>query len=231
MPEFPVELSIRCRCGKLGGRALIGSAGDMNRALCYCADCQLFAHFAADADGILDAHGGTDILQMSAACLHIERGAEHLACLRLTPSGLFRWYADCCRTPIGNTLPSAVLPFIGVVHRAIAEAEDPAAYDAAVGPCAARVYGKYAVGDRSTLNAHDTAPLGLVARMALRMLRWRLAGAHRRHPLFDPDTGKPNVTPTVLAPEELEELREAAGRWPVSGSVSDERDRASGTAD
>jgi hypothetical protein len=41
---------------------------------------------------------------------------ERIVGLRLTPNGLYRWYASCCKTPLGNTLGPAI-PFVGIVAR------------------------------------------------------------------------------------------------------------------
>jgi Family of unknown function (DUF6151) len=62
---------------------------------------------------ILDVHGATDVIQTSPAQLTLTQGQEFLACMRLTEKGLLRWYAACCSTPIGNTLPNYRMSFVG----------------------------------------------------------------------------------------------------------------------
>ena len=80
-----------------------GSPSAGFRFLCYCKDCQAFARFLERAD-VLDAAGGTDIFQMPPGRMKFTAGADALRCLRLSDkTRVFRWYADCCRTPIGNT--------------------------------------------------------------------------------------------------------------------------------
>lgn len=64
---------------------------------------------------ILDQYGATDIFQLPVAHLYITTGNEHIACLRLSQKGIYRWFAKCCNTLIGNTLGGKA-PFIGVVH-------------------------------------------------------------------------------------------------------------------
>ena len=39
------------------------SSTTVNRVVCYCDDCQAFLHYLKRAD-LLDAHGGTDIVQV-----------------------------------------------------------------------------------------------------------------------------------------------------------------------
>ena len=70
----------------------------------------MFAHFLERAEDVLDGYGGTEVLQLSQGRLRLERGSDRLACLRLTPRGLLRWYAGCCDTPIGNVPAQRRLP-------------------------------------------------------------------------------------------------------------------------
>ena len=60
------------------------SPGAGNHAVCYCDDCQAFAHFLGRAADILDPHGGTEIFQMSPARIALTAGTERLACMRLS---------------------------------------------------------------------------------------------------------------------------------------------------
>lgn len=186
------DIRISCTCGRLQGsaRGVSGSAG--NRLVCYCDDCQSFAEFLGRADEILDAHGGTDVFQMSPAHLKIADGIESLACMRLTPNGLLRWYADCYMTPIGNTLPTHQLPFVGLIHLCMAVSKQ--SLDEAIGPVRAGVHGKFARGDRAEISAHDWAPLFVLVRMFPKLIWWRLKGDHKRTPFFD-ETGTPTVEP------------------------------------
>jgi hypothetical protein len=97
---------LRCRCGQVEGRVRNASATTVNHVVCYCDDCQAFAQQLGRADA-LDAHGGSDIVQVAPASLEFVRGTEQIAGLRLGPRGLYRFYATCCSTPLGNTLLSA----------------------------------------------------------------------------------------------------------------------------
>ena len=55
----------------------------VNHCFCYCDDCQAFAHFLGRADDVLDAHGGTEITQMSQANVGFTAGADKVAAMRL----------------------------------------------------------------------------------------------------------------------------------------------------
>ena len=67
-----------CRCGKLAGEVDAGAV--VNRGICYCKDCQAFAYFLGAPARILDARGGTDIVQTSPQALTFTAGREQLAC-------------------------------------------------------------------------------------------------------------------------------------------------------
>src|SRR5262245_19575480 len=101
---------LHCRCGTI--KRSINDPRSANHAICYCRDCQAFAHFLGREKDILDERVGSDIVQILPKNLAFTQGSEALACMRLTPQGMLRWYAGCCNTPIGNTLATPKLSFI-----------------------------------------------------------------------------------------------------------------------
>ena len=202
-----LDLPLRCRCGTVRGVARNVATSTVNRCFCYCDDCQAFAHFLDRADDVLDAHGGTEITQMSQANVGFTAGVDKVAAMRLSPKGMIRWYASCCRTPIGNTMPTSALPFIGVI-KAFVDAPS-----AALGPVRGRGFAKSAKGGRAAV-PHDGLPeLVMVARVLAKVLRWRLRNDHKRSALLDAVTGKPVVEPQVLGTAEREKLRQRCARW------------------
>ncbi|MEM6936044.1 MAG: DUF6151 family protein [Pseudomonadota bacterium] len=201
------DLEVSCRCGKLRGVARGVSPALVNRAKCYCDDCQLFAFFLGDPQGVLDEFGGSEICQMSPTHLELTEGSENLACVRLRPKGLYRWYAACCNTPMANTLTSAI-PFVGVIRPGIKGVSDES-----VGPVRMRIHGRHAKGGAEAARAHPKAPLSAAFGILLKLLRRRFAGEHKRHPLFDPESGKAIVKPRVLEADELSEVQQARERW------------------
>ncbi len=107
-------LDCTCRCGAVKLRVAVPRRSSGTRAKCYCTDCQTAAQALGAAD-LLDPAGGTEVWQTTPDLLEIVQGAEHLVILRLSPKGLFRWYAACCDTPLCNTLPRLGLPFVSIV--------------------------------------------------------------------------------------------------------------------
>lgn len=193
---------VSCSCGKLKGR--LEQTQGVNRGLCYCADCQAFARFLKRDTEILDQSGGSDIIQTTPSNLTFSEGQEHLACMRLSPKGLLRWYAACCNTPIGNTLPNFKFSFVGLVHNCLAgEAETKAgALDQAFGPK------RMQLNTQSALGQPKPKSFGLlqaIPRLAGMLLKTRLDGSYKRTPFFT-DAGEPIVTPQVLSLQERQAL-------------------------
>src|SRR5215472_17897317 len=112
------RVSLRCSCGRVRGYVDDVTPGSGSRVVCYCDDCQAFARWHR-MPGAMNAHGGTDIYQAPPARVRITEGEDHVRCLRLTPRlrALYRFFAACCKTPLGNSLPR--FPFVGVICTAL----------------------------------------------------------------------------------------------------------------
>src|ERR1700693_203233 len=186
---------LQCRCGTLKGY-VVHSAG-VNRGVCYCRDCQAFAHFLGRPSEILDAQGGTDVIQTRPANVIFTQGREALACMRLTERGLLRWYAACCNTPVGNTLADHRVSFVGLVHSCL---ESPgASLDDSFGPVRARVNTKSAKG---AVRSSSIGLISVILRFIAMVARARIDGSYKRTPFFSADTGAPVVTRKVLSRSE-----------------------------
>ena len=199
------QVEVRCRCGEVRGVVTDPSPRTVNRVVCYCDDCQAFLHRLDRAD-LLDDQGGTDIVQLAPASLSFVQGKQRIVGLRLTPRGTYRWYASCCRMPLGNTLGPAI-PFIGIVAQAFeSETQKP---DQIFGRPIGRIFGKHAVG-RPPEGSTRLNPW-LVARAVSKVLGWRLRGKTWPHPFFDRARRTPNFPLTTLSPQEREALRALCG--------------------
>lgn len=200
----------RCRCGEVRGVVTDASPRAVNRVVCYCGDCQAFAHRLGRAD-LLDAHGGSDIVQVAPASLSFVQGQDRIVGLRLTPKGLYRWYASCCNTPVGNTLSPAV-PFVGI----IATAFDQGAQRAGdvFGPPTGAILGQHAVGQAPP--GSTGINLSLMLRALAKILGWRLFGKAWPHPFFSRGGDAPVHPVNVLSHEEREALRAYCGPHPTA---------------
>lgn len=191
---------LRCECGQVRGVAKDISPEVGTRVVCYCRDCQAFARFLGQP-GIVDEHGGTDIFQMPPSLVSITHGAEQLACVRLSDKGLFRWFAACCRTPIGNTVGPRV-PFVGLIH-SIMRVDD-------VGRPRDEILGKAVV--LQTASARGTPPrssvpaqIWLMARIMLNLAGWWVRGRGYPSPFFE-KSGTARGPVRVLSPNERKAL-------------------------
>ena len=174
------------------------------RATCYCKDCRAFARFLGQP-GVLDASGGTDIVALAPAAVRFTAGSEHVACMSLSPKGLLRWYASCCRTPLGNTPRDPKVLYAGLVPACFDAA--PQAVDAAFGPPGCVVLNT----DSATAPVRAT-PLALVTG-GLRIFAGLIGARLRRErtsPFFDA-SGRPLREPEVISREQRAALeRDAA---------------------
>ncbi len=175
------NIPLRCRCGEVRGTAVEVSGDVGNRIVCYCNDCQSFARFLGRSSAILNPQGGTDIFQMPVNALVITNGIEKIRCLRLTHKGMHRWYADCCKTPIGNTL-TAGWPFVGLISSFIATGSNP---DAVLGPVRATLHTQHATGDLSDEQRKIGMPASVMLRLLGKMLTWKLQKRQTPSPFFN----------------------------------------------
>jgi hypothetical protein len=191
--------ALQCQCGKVKG--LVEHPEQANHAICYCRDCQAFAHFLGQADTVLDERYGSRIVQVLPSNVSIHSGREHLACMRLTSKGLLRWYTSCCHTALGNTMMSPKLAFLGVVHTSLAGGSQ--AIEKTFGPVRCVVNGESAKG----LPKPKTEGIGRVLWWFLSgVLPARISGRYRINPLFNADTSEPVAKPRVLDAEEHAQL-------------------------
>jgi Family of unknown function (DUF6151) len=201
------DVSFACKCGKVRGVATDVSPASTNRVVCYCADCQAFARFLERSD-VLDPLGGTDVVHMASRRVRITEGESAVRCVRLSSKGLFRWYTDCCRTPIANTIGGRV-PVVGVIHAFMAL--DAAARDATLGKPIAFLNGASAMGGMPA-HASGSPPFRMIAHLARLALGWWITGKGVPSPFFDTKTGAPRIEPRVLSTTERDALRPPTAR-------------------
>lgn len=192
-----MTIALRCRCGKLRGR--VDPARVAARAVCYCKDCQAYGRFLAS--GVLDAAGGTEVAATLPAAVRFDDGLAHLACMSLGPQGLYRWYASCCRTPIGNTPRDPRTSYVGLV-RACLDAPD-AELERRLGPLRCRVETGSA---GAPVASSGLATAWAVCKIGAMIAKARLGGGYRDNPFFRPGTREPVKPVEVLSLEEREAL-------------------------
>lgn len=152
---------------------------------------------------MLDDAGGTDVVPAAPAAVRFTAGVDQVVCMSLSPKGILRWYAACCRTPLGNTPRDPSVPYVGLVTACFGAPSQ--AVDATFGP-----------RDRIVLNTQSATapvratPLGFLAG-GLRILAGILRAKLRREratPFFDAD-GHPLREPEVFSRETRTALERA----------------------
>jgi hypothetical protein len=197
------DVPLRCRCGHLRGVAHDVAPDSGFRFVCYCTDCQAFARFLDQPD-VLDAAGGTDIFHIAAGRVKLTAGTDALRCLHFSRR-VFRWYTQCCRTPIANTA-GAGFPVIGLIHSFMDHTADGRSRDDALGAPLCRIFDRSATGPLPP-NAPPPHAFGLIARRGPKLLGWWLRGLGRPNPFFDAQTNAPLAAPRVFTPQERAALK------------------------
>jgi hypothetical protein len=127
--------------------------------------------------------------------VRIEQGVERLRSLRLHGKGMIRWYTECCRSPLGNTMSMRV-PFVGLPTVVFAERPHESVIGKAVGANA-----KSAISPPPG-DAYQVISVRWALGAATQLFGWWIRGKGTPTPYFDPSTGAPRVAPTVLSAEE-----------------------------
>jgi len=127
--------------------------------------------------------------------IKLTAGLDAVRCLHFSRK-VFRWYTDCCRTPIGNTAGPR-FPIVGLIHAFMKSGADGRSRDEVLGPPVCRIYEHSAIGPLPQ-NAPVPLSLQLIALRALMILGWWLRGLGHPTPFFDDHTKAPLSEPQVL---------------------------------
>jgi hypothetical protein len=180
-----------CSCGTISGHIRNLSAETARRALCFCPDCRAAERFLGQPDPGGD---GVPLAQLAPADIVFETGLEHLAVMRLYPTGLMRWYADCCKAPLFNTVATPMVCFATILLNRLEHPER-------AGPVRAKAF-----VPRPGKKPRHQGARHLIWPVLARSLSALMTGAWRDTPFFDRATGKPVRVPRVLSQEERRAL-------------------------
>ena len=186
-----VDLS--CACGTIKGTLNIVH-GSLFHVHCLCCDCQRFAAHLDNKEKILDAHGGSELIQTYPAYMEITSGQKNIGCVKLSEKGLYRWYSTCCNMPLANTMNSSKIPFVGVSVKLMKFDNEQEKMET-LGPVLMKAFGKYAIGEMPS-GAHATFPLSFMPKMMLFMLKGMLGKKNDPSPFFK--DGQPIAKANVL---------------------------------
>ena len=198
MTRHPQKIELACTCGKLRGHAIDLSPKTGVHLVCMCKDCQAFARFLGREDELLDSNGGSEVFQSTPSQIKLEVGLEHLACVRLSPKGLLRWYASCCDTPVANTAPAPGVPFASLVCAFIKG--QPQEREAALGPIKLRTFARDGYGSIPK-DAQEKFAFTSMIPAIFWILGNKIKGKARPSPFFD-ENRQMVVEPRILSKEE-----------------------------
>jgi Family of unknown function (DUF6151) len=194
---------LQCRCGTIKG--CVSDAQSANHVVCYCRDCQAFARFLGQESETLDAQGGSEIVQILPKNVTFTQGTEALACMRLTEKGMVRWYAGCCKTPIGNTLENYKISFVGLLHDCLETSGRP--LQSSFGAIRTYAYPQGAIGDPKP----KARGMGTTIWWFMKnIVKARVNGDYQRTPFFK--DGKPITSPRVISSAERETAMHSPAR-------------------
>jgi hypothetical protein len=185
------EVNLKCACGTVKGKTSAVSSKIGTRITCCCDDCQAFSQFLGQEGNVLDQYGGTDIFQIPVSFLTITEGKSEIACIRLSPKGMHRWYAKCCNTPIGNTF-GAGGPFIGVIHSFMDKSEMS---EVDLGKSRGHILTKFA--KTSVPENLKGSSLSINFRVVAKILSWKLKGLNKPSEFFN-NNREPICEPQIL---------------------------------
>ncbi|WP_187429599.1 hypothetical protein ROLI_024970 [Roseobacter fucihabitans] len=183
------DVDFSCTCGTLKGVLHDVSPETGCHLICYCQDCRAFARHMGRL-GALEPGGGTPLVQVLPAKIEITDGAEHIACLRMGPKGLHRWYAACCNTPLANTVGTPKMPLAGMWRPLFARID-------AFGPVTTQGFTKMALPEMGRPRK-DRGLARMMGGLIKRSLSAYMSGTARKSPFFE-QNGTPVTPPQVLS--------------------------------
>jgi hypothetical protein len=205
--KIKMQMDVECDCGSVKG--IVQSKNLKGyRAICLCDDCQAYVHYIQRTD-ILDANGGTDIIPVMPLHYTFQSGIEHLKCIRLSSKGMFRWYASCCNSPMGNSMSSSAIPYVGVPAHVFAKKYSAEQIEIEFGPIRERIQAKYAKGALPPLSQKKVSFIFLLR--VIKLITFALLiGAGKPFPFVKKD-GSLISEPYILSKNEREALRPLCG--------------------
>ena len=186
-------VDVRCFCGKVNGVLKIVKK-DLFYAQCFCCDCQNYAKHLESEDKILDQYGASSLIQTYPKYLTLLEGKEHINCVQIKEKGLLRWYANCCNSPLANTMTNPRVPFISISTQVL-KFKSKEEKERLLGPVSVKAFAMYAKGKKPK-NSHDRFPKSYMISMLYFMLRGAITGKFKPHPFFK--DAQPISNPTLL---------------------------------
>ncbi|MBL7555217.1 MAG: hypothetical protein JNM24_05285 [Bdellovibrionaceae bacterium] len=194
-------MNVQCQCGQVKAHIKNFPHQSPGRLVCYCDDCQSYLHYLKKND-LLDANGGTEIVPVYPVNFQFTQGQDLVRGIRLSPKGLYRWYASCCQTPIANT--QAKMPWIGMLSSMLPYKSETERTQA-LGNVKSRVMGAFALGQPPADASSKFKPKDFLSVVPF-ILKGLVTGKNKNHPFFKLPSYEPKSAPYVLTLEERKTL-------------------------
>jgi len=191
---------IKCKCGRF--QALLRNSEKGVRAICYCKDCQIYAHYLKASENILNRLRGTEVIAVRPQQFAILCGREVLGCCSLTPLGSLRWFSQCCSTPICNMSRNIRTAHISIIHTCMEKELIEKAFGNRV--IHAKRHGAIGTPPKNEILHLLNFGLNYLASVTCTYV----TRGYRRNPLINWTTSKPIVNPLILTSEELRKITE-----------------------
>ncbi|MGK0367846.1 MAG: hypothetical protein ACI9QD_000985 [Thermoproteota archaeon] len=199
-------IPLKCNCGKVQGIAKEISPKTGNHIVCMCDDCQAFAHYLDKGNEVLDENGGSHLFQITPRQIAITSGREHLRCMKMSPKGLKRWYTECCKMPIANTLGFKI-SFVGFFVDFIDFKSANTTKGELLGPVICSGMSKFGKGKLPD-NSHEKFPLHLMFKMAKTIFFGSFTKSYLPNTFFNKDTGLAMTEELVISKKQRMLLKE-----------------------
>jgi len=175
-------VALECSCGSVKGELSIVPKSSFH-VHCLCCDCQNFAAYLNNKEEILDEHGGSELFQTYPAYMKISEGQDKLAGIQLTPKGIYRWHTTCCNMPVGNTMTSSKMPFVGISVKLMNFSSEEEKLKT-LGPVVMKAFGKYAIGEMPK-DAHEKFPISFMPKIMGFMAKGMFKKKNAPSPFFN----------------------------------------------
>lgn len=182
------DTRLSCDCGEFQATLTDVNPRRGVHLRCHCADCRAFVRvLVPDAQ----LKNGLHLFQTDPDTIEVTKGGDYLECLTLSRTGMLRWYAACCKTPMFNTPRRAKVPMVSVLTEC---SDDPRLF----GPVICDAFLKTSTGRVKT-----TALSTLIFRFATRVLSSRLSGRWKTTPFFSFPENVPIDKPNLMSKNEM----------------------------
>ncbi|MEE3078759.1 MAG: DUF6151 family protein [Bdellovibrionota bacterium] len=197
------SIPLKCSCGQVSGE-IVDFKGTGTHIQCACDDCQAYIHYLNKEDVFLDQFGFSEIYQVRSNQVRILNGEENIKCLRLSPKGIFRFYASCCHTPISNMI-GLKMSFAGI-SRSFINLDDNEILNQ-LGPVTYHIMTEYALRE-VTEKSSRKFPLILTLKIVKQIIHGKIFKTYLPNSFYQQSNGTSKFPVSILSLEDKKSIKE-----------------------